>query len=617
MSSFVKKTNSKRSTRAAAAAPRKSKKSMVRHYDWIAAIEPPKHAISVSPGNYVIREPGGDVGNYQREGRVAHIPDYGRAKVVQQYEFLVFKGDVTWISGRTSNFDAVDHPVYASKRMAVVRTAGDGGIAGKFIVDEGLAKFPIAGKEKTHTDYEFLDIPFSRPAAGRNIPIWVGSVTKSGAHYRSWKQRHLVITSDSVSYYACSTASSPKGQIPIGSINSFWITHCAKKMIVYLFTHDRAWGFIVDSEDMARKLVQSIGEEQSPEEGRLLREGALSVAGTCGNARHAIVLSSGMFITLRSNNRKDVIEVHNLRLCAAAPVFSRTGGKYWFEVTVSSGSCIRCTLTPGSLLGPDHDLSDWKSVVEAACSDENSEGHAAARERTQRAAKHKQRSNLKKGSSRQRVRPRARPRKSSKETAAARRDQGGDGEGERKRASSDASQASSSRAEEGETENLPSGWASAECTDAQTGHSRKYYFRQDTTEGKSTTWERPTEPASRASAGRRLFRSSFDADAAEIDVPAAVADVDVHDLVVQWSSEKDLREMLADVHTICPMLDSALLPEDIHPDPEVELKRIEKAYRKAIRRLHPDRMQSQSEWTELEMRLGTALFMVLKETHSA
>ena len=80
-----------------------------------------------------------------------------------------------------------------------------------------------------------------------------------------------------------------------------------------------------------------------------------------------------------------------------------------------------------------------------------------------------------------------------------------------------------------------------------------------------------------------------------------------------WAEGMSLREMLCSVHKLSAIVPEKLLRRKMDADPEVELAKVEKAYRKAIRTLHPDRSARKAQFSQYEKWLAAALFSIIKE----
>ena len=204
---------------------------------------------------------------------------------------------------------------------------------------------------------------------------------------------------------------------------------------------------------------------------------------------------------------------------------------------------------------------------------------------------------------------------------------------------------------------LPEGWAQAESDvpDPQNREKRKpYFFRQSTSEGRSSTWERPTRPAhewapkeevttasvdgserrppnakestsglTSAQNFRRSMPESLDADFEGVaaqdnakfpEQKTSGSKADAFKEASEWAEGLNVREMLCSVHKISAIVGSErLLSHKMDQDPEVELAKVEKAYRKVIRMLHPDRSAHKVQFSQYEKWLAAALFSIIKE----
>ena len=77
-----------------------------------------------------------------------------------------------------------------------------------------------------------------------------------------------------------------------------------------------------------------------------------------------------------------------------------------------------------------------------------------------------------------------------------------------------------------------------------------------------------------------------------------------------------LREMLCSVHEVSAIVPEKLLSRKMDVCPEAELANVERAYRKAIRTLHPDRSARKAQFSQYEKWLAAALFSIIKEEMS-
>ena len=197
---------------------------------------------------------------------------------------------------------------------------------------------------------------------------------------------------------------------------------------------------------------------------------------------------------------------------------------------------------------------------------------------------------------------------------------------------------------------LPDGWGSAEFVHPKTKKRQSYFFHQASTGGTSTTWERPTEsyqmPAetkketntsttSETSAetsaenqskqyrsrrlskeGRTLFKQSINLEESGgifSGQKCGGTSREASKEAEEWSNGKTLREMLLKIHHMSYLVKEPVLSNGkMDDDPEVELKRVQKSYRKAIRQLHPDRTCNRDDVSDYEKSLGSSLFSLLK-----
>ena len=83
-----------------------------------------------------------------------------------------------------------------------------------------------------------------------------------------------------------------------------------------------------------------------------------------------------------------------------------------------------------------------------------------------------------------------------------------------------------------------------------------------------------------------------------------------------WAEGMSLREMLCSVHKVSAIVPEKLLSRKMDVDAEAELANVEKAYRKAIRTLHPDRSARKAQFSQYEKWLAAALFSIIKEEMS-
>ena len=137
--------------------------------------------------------------------------------------------------------------------------------------------------------------------------------------------------------------------------------------------------------------------------------------------------------------------------------------------------------------------------------------------------------------------------------------------------------------------------------------------------------------------GANLFRKSMSADSdEETDEVAAAADAAsevgatgqfpgqktvgskaaAFDEASKWAEGMSLREMLCNVHRLSAIVPERLLSRKMDSDPEAELNKVEKAYRRAIRMLHPDRSARKAQFSQYEKWLAAALFSIIKEEMS-
>ena len=209
---------------------------------------------------------------------------------------------------------------------------------------------------------------------------------------------------------------------------------------------------------------------------------------------------------------------------------------------------------------------------------------------------------------------------------------------------------------------LPEGWVEAESNipdPSRPGKRQSYFYRQGTEEGRSSTWDRPTVPASDwkpeqepsqdqatksreglSANGTNLFRRSMsnaedEGESATSDSAAAAqaaassmletkfpgqktegSQKTAFEEASEWANGKSMRDMMCNLHEITAFIPRQLMRPDMHPDPEAELAKVEKAYRKAIRTLHPDRSARKEQYSQYEKWLAAALFSVIKETMS-
>lgn len=84
-----------------------------------------------------------------------------------------------------------------------------------------------------------------------------------------------------------------------------------------------------------------------------------------------------------------------------------------------------------------------------------------------------------------------------------------------------------------------------------------------------------------------------------------------------WAEGMSLREMLCGVHKLSALVPEKLMSRKMDADPEAELTKVEKAYRKAIRTLHPDRSARKAQFSQYEKWLAAALFSIIKEEMSS
>ena len=71
--------------------------------------------------------------------------------------------------------------------------------------------------------------------------------------------------------------------------------------------------------------------------------------------------------------------------------------------------------------------------------------------------------------------------------------------------------------------------------------------------------------------------------------------------------------MLQTIHLISYLVKEPMLSnEKMHDDPDIELAKVQKSYRKTIRLVHPDRTMRRTDVSEYEKLLGSALFTLLK-----
>ena len=199
---------------------------------------------------------------------------------------------------------------------------------------------------------------------------------------------------------------------------------------------------------------------------------------------------------------------------------------------------------------------------------------------------------------------------------------------------------------------LPSGWAETEYRDPKTNEKKKYYFRQASENNTSTTWDRPTVEAESSGVQRGeaeeveagaeenvsgndddlrrrsralsqqgknlLFKSMSIEDDTKEDqqFPSQKCGGSGREATAEaneWSKGKTLRTMLQTIHLISYLVKEPMLSnEKMHDDPDIELAKVQKSYRKTIRLVHPDRTMRRTDVSEYEKLLGSALFTLLK-----
>jgi hypothetical protein len=206
------------------------------------------------------------------------------------------------------------------------------------------------------------------------------------------------------------------------------------------------------------------------------------------------------------------------------------------------------------------------------------------------------------------------------------------------------------RHKEEEEEVLPQGWNSSEAVHPSTQKKQSYFFHQESTEGNSATWEKPTEPYRRPAQqpqqpqqtqqpqqsqqppkksidplmslrrlsheGKKLL-SQHDTSSMFPGQKCHGTSKDASKEASQWARGKTLRVMLLTMHEISYLIKEPMLSDArMNNDPEVEMKNITKAYRKTIRLLHPDRTTRRRDVSEYEKLLGSTLFALLKDKMS-
>jgi uncharacterized membrane protein YgcG len=193
---------------------------------------------------------------------------------------------------------------------------------------------------------------------------------------------------------------------------------------------------------------------------------------------------------------------------------------------------------------------------------------------------------------------------------------------------------------------LPEGWASAEAVHPKNKNKQAYFFRQGTVDGKSATWEMPTESfeehkqqQEKSISEKEMRRMSFEGkkllqamglddggtsssskEASSSMYPgqkSTGSSKEAYDEAQKWSKDKSLRTMLLTVHQLSYLVSEPMLDPTVNDDPEVEMKKITKAYRKTIRLLHPDRTMRRNDVCEYEKSLASAIFTLLKSKMSS